>query len=149
MNRTRANAQPVIIVVGFAAGPGGSGVAYAKLRTSDPAAESIVRVGFRCRPLAALRGRDVAYAALAAVAGEALRRGERDVEIRLDDTELVLDLSARRGLPATLTVPYVTLRCTLNRFARAAVVPAGDEARDLTARARAEASLFASSVIAA
>ncbi len=141
MSRTRVDSRPVVVTVGFAAGAAGGGVAYAALRAADRATESIVRVGFRCRPQAALRGRDVAYAALGAVADELLRRGVRDVEFRLDDTGLPVDLATRRTLPAALTVPYVILRCKLNRFHRATVSEAGGEPRDLTARARAEASL--------
>ncbi len=140
MNRTRGNAQPVVVNVGFAAGNGGDGVAYAALRGSD-GTESVVRVGFRCRALAALRGRDIAYAALAALADDLLRREVRDVVFRIDDAELPVDLRERRALPAALTVPYVVLRCKLNRFRRAAVVVADASSRDLTARAKAEVSL--------
>ncbi len=140
MSRTRGKAPPIVVTIGFAAGSGGDGVAYAALRTVQ-GAESIVRVGFRCRPLAALRGRDIAYAALAAVAEDLLRRDLRDVAFRIDDAELPVDLSARRALPAALTVPYVTLRCKLNRFRGATVTSADGASRDLTARARAEVSL--------
>jgi len=140
MSRTRGNPQPVVVTVGFAAGSGGEGVAYAALRGADRP-ESIVRVGFRCRPLAALRGRDIAYAALAAVAEDLLRRDFRDVAFRIDDTELPVDLAARRAVPAALTVPYVALRCKLNRFRSASVTCAEGASRDLTARARAEVSL--------
>jgi len=139
MHRTRGHAPPVEVNVGFAAGNGGDGVAYAALREPD-GAESIVRVGFRCRPLAALRGRDIAYHALSALAAELLRRDVRDAVFRIDDPELPVDLSERRALPAALTIPYVALRCTLNRF-RSATVVSGEPARDLAARARAEVSL--------
>jgi hypothetical protein len=129
-----------VVTVGFAAGNGGEGVAYAALRAAN-GRESIVRVGFRCRPLAALRGRDIAYAALAAVAEDLLRRDLRDVAFRIDDSELPVDLAARRALPAALTVAYVALRCKLNRFRAATVAFADGAARDVTARARAEVSL--------
>lgn len=140
MSRASGKSQPIVVTVGFAAGNGGDGVAYAALRAVN-GLESIVRVGFRCRPLAALRGRDVAYAALSAVAEDLLRRDLRDVALRIDDTELPLDLSARRALPAALTVPYVVLRCKLNRFRVATVACAHGASRDCTARARAEVSL--------
>ncbi len=139
MSRTRGNPQPIVVTVGFAAGSAG-GVAYAALRGAN-GAESIVRVGFRCRPLAALRGRDIAYAALAAVAEDLLRRDLRDIAFRIDDPELPADLAARRALPAALTVPYVALRCKLNRFRGVTVAYAEGASRDLTARARAEVSL--------
>jgi len=38
-------------------------------------------------------------------------------------------------------VPYVALRCTLNRFEQASVRRAGAVARDLSARAQAEVYL--------
>ncbi|GAC1306101.1 MAG: hypothetical protein NVS2B3_08000 [Vulcanimicrobiaceae bacterium] len=99
-----------------------------------------MRATFRCRPLSALGGRDVAYAALEALARVLLERDRRSVELRLDDVALVEDLGARRPVPQALTMPYVRLRCTLNRFREAKVVMAADRTtRDLTARARAEA----------
>jgi len=131
------------VTVGFAAGPGGSGVAYAASgaggRNGSP-----VRVEFVCRPLPALRGRDVAYAALDAVLAELSRRGMSRAIVAIDDANLPLDVAERRSLPNALVVPYVALRCRLNQFAEIAVVEARDAvARDLTARARAEATLIA------
>jgi hypothetical protein len=90
----------------------------------------------------ALQGRDVAYAALGALATELLRRGVGSVALRTENAELVADLAERRAVPAALTVPYVKLRCTLNRFREASVTCGEDRAtRDLTARARAEVCL--------
>jgi len=141
MRRARVNRKPAVVTVGFAAGAE-HGVAYAALGGTDERPESLVRVGFRCRPLPALTGRDVAYAALQSVAGALLERGMEAVELRVADGVLPVDLAERRTLPSALIVPYVTLRCTLNRFATANVVGATSRlARDLTARARAEASL--------
>jgi len=132
---------PVSVTVGFAAS-GGGGVAYAIVRKADGASESLVRVGFRCRSLSALRGRDVAYAALVVVAKELLRRELACVELRTADREIVLDLEQHRAVPQALMLPYVVLRCALNRFREARVVAVEDEVvRDLTARARAEVSL--------
>jgi hypothetical protein len=135
------HAQPV--TVGFAAGPGGNGVAYAALgaggRNGSP-----VRVEFVCRPLPALRGRDVAYAALDAVLAELARRGADRLAIAIDDENLPLDLAERRSLPGALVVPYVALGCRMNQFAEVRVVEARDAvARDLTARCRAEVTLIA------
>jgi hypothetical protein len=94
------------------------------------------------RPLPALLGRDVGYAALRAVVAELIHRRIRPVEIRVADATLAEDLACRRDLPAALVVPYVTLRCALNRLPGAAVVPAVERTvHDLTARARAEVSL--------
>jgi len=139
MSATRGS-KTVVATIGFAASEHG-GAAYAFIGGSPQRPGALVRVAFPCRPLAALLGRDVAYAAVAAVAEELLRRGVHSVEFRVDDATLPLDLSERRSVPAALIVPYVTLRCTLNRFARATVASAGPVARDLTARARAEVSL--------
>jgi len=168
MNRTRADIR-VTAVVGFAASANGNGVAYAALRPARDA-QSLVRVGFRLvipttstgapapsgpdapgarhpepvegRPRPALHGRDVAYAALTALATELLRRGIGAVVLQTDNAELVADLTERRAVPAALTVPYVKLRCTLNRFREASITCVEDRAtRDLTARARAEVCL--------
>ncbi len=141
MSRTRV-VDPVVVSVGFAAGAAGEGIAYAALHGADGTAASLVRVGFRVRPLPALRGRDVAYLALGAVVAELLRRKIGVAELRTADAELCGDLSQRRSLPSALIVPYVTLRCALNRLQRAAVVFSDERTvRDLTARARAEACL--------
>jgi hypothetical protein len=142
MSSRESTSSPVSVTVGFAASGDGSGVAYATLRKADGASESLVRVGFRCRSLSALRGRDVAYAALIAVAKDALRRDLRCVELRTADREIALDLEQHRAVPQALMLPYVVLRCALNRFREARVIAVEDEAvRDLTARARAEVFL--------
>src|SRR5271165_1733866 len=118
------------VTVGFAAGPDGRGVVYA-VAGKDGRSGSPVRVEFVCRPLPALRGRDVAYSALDAASAELLRRGLRRAVIAVDDVQLPLDLAERRSLPSALVVPYVALRCRLNRFASATVVAARDAvARD-------------------
>jgi hypothetical protein len=89
-----------------------------------------------------LRERDVAYAALNAVAKYVRECGVERVVFAISDAQLALDLEEHLSVPPALSIPYVTLRCTLNRFAEAAVVATADGiARDLTARARAEASL--------
>ena len=136
------SAKVVRATLGFAAGEGaGAGVAYALLGAPESGG-AVVRVAFRCRPLAALRGRDVAYAALRAVAEEVRARGVQRVVFALDDERLARDLHERLPVPGPLAMPYVSLRCALNRFAEATVVAAGEAAaRDLTARARAEVSL--------
>ena len=83
--------------------------------------------------------RDVAYAALAAVAADMLRRGVTRVVFRIDDDRLPQDVAERRSLPNALVVPYVQLRCALNRFAEAVVeYGSGDIAREASARARAD-----------
>ncbi|MGA8840527.1 MAG: hypothetical protein WB491_08540, partial [Candidatus Aquilonibacter sp.] len=52
------------------------------------------------------------------------------------DGELVADCNEHRNVPPPLVLPYVRLRCALNRFAAYAVCTGGDD--DLEARARAE-----------
>ncbi len=131
-----------VAIVGFAAERRGDGVAYASILEADGREGSLIRVGFRCRPLPALSGRDIAYAALEAIASDLLRRGYRAIELRADDPALAVDLADRRPVPGALTIPYVRLRCTLNRFREATFVSSADRiTRDLTARARAEATL--------
>lgn len=127
------------MTVGFAADER-HGIAYALVGSGGRG--SLVRVGFACRPLPALRGRDIAYFALDAIAAELHHRGLDRADIRIDDEYLSADLTQRRSVPNTLIVPYVALRCKLNRFREATVSYAGGAvARDLTARARAEISL--------
>jgi hypothetical protein len=141
MRRTREQRQPITVSLGFAARAEGDGVAYVRLSGKGGASESPVRVIFRCRPLPALRGRDVAYAALQAVATACLERRVPAACFRLADGSLPIDLAERRALPVALMLPYVTLRCVLNRFAFATVARGDDaELRDLTARANAEVS---------
>jgi hypothetical protein len=139
MKKQRGPGQPSLVTVGFAADDR-HGIAYALVGSGGRG--SLVRVGFACRPLPALRGRDVAYFALDAIAAELHERGFNRVDIHIDDEYLPADLAQRRPVPSTLTVPYVSLRCKLNRFRDATVSSAGGAvARDLTARARAEVSL--------
>jgi hypothetical protein len=136
MSTKRREPQPKIITVGFAEREG-RGVAYAVAGSGGRG--SAVRVGFVCRPLPALVGRDVAYAALAAGADEVLRHGVTRAVFRVDDERLPQDIAERRALPNALVVPYVRLRCALNRFDQASVEQAsGDVARDASARARAD-----------
>ncbi|GAC1557969.1 MAG: hypothetical protein NVS3B17_07230 [Vulcanimicrobiaceae bacterium] len=131
----------VPVTLGFAAGRHGNGVAYVRMRGAD-GGDALVRVTFRCRPLPALRGRDVAYAALEATATRLRTRGLSSVRFAVNDTTLAADIAEHRPVPNSLTIPYVRLQCALNRFARATVVAVEDEStRDLTARARAEVAL--------
>jgi hypothetical protein len=135
--------QACLVTLGFASGANGESVAYARMHGGQKSgAPAALRVAFQCRPSPALQGRDVAYAALSAVAAEALRRGVRRVRFRVADAELPLDLRERRVVPPALVIPYLALRCRLNQFAES-TIERGDERElaDLTARARADASL--------
>jgi hypothetical protein len=140
MKSYRRAPQPSLVTVGFAADER-HGIAYAIVGSAGGRG-SLVRVGFACRPLPALLGRDVAYFALDAVAAELQRRGLERANFQIDDEYLPADLAQRRSVPSSLIVPYVALRCKLNRFREATVSAAGGAvARDITARARAEVSL--------
>ena len=140
--------RKALAIVGYAAGSDGRGLVYAKIwsaadaRTGTPKVEPVVRVGFRSPVRPALRGREIAYAAVEAVARELLQAKIDAVELRVADAQLATDLAERRAVPADLQLPYIALRCTLNRFASFSVVACNDgTARDLTARARAEIML--------
>jgi hypothetical protein len=126
--------------VGYAADEAGNGVAYAAIGAA--AGPRLVRVPFRVRRHHALKGREVGYVALREVAESLLSAGNRHVRFLVDDETLAADLSERRPVPAALTVPYVALRCRLNRFdgAEVAHAPSGATS-DLRARALAEVSL--------
>ncbi len=137
--KQRPEGQAVDASVGFAANETGSGVAYAAVH--EGASVTLQRVPFRVKPHRGVARREVGYAALAAVAR---RLSERYAAVRftIDDASLATDLSERRTVPPTLTIPYVALRCRLNRFDAATVVFAPSaETSDLSARALAEASL--------
>src|ERR1700676_3405079 len=113
MNARRRGTPLTIVTPGFAADER-PGICYATV--GGGARETLVRVEFACRPLPVLQGRDVAYYALDALATELLRRRIGRVEIHLDDERLLEDLAERRPVPNPLVVPYVALRCKLNRF---------------------------------
>jgi hypothetical protein len=120
--------------LGYAADGLGQGVAYARLMTR--AGERLVRVAFRVQRFEGLGGREVGYAALTAIATMLRERGLERASFGLADDELIADCSDRRDVPPPLVLPYVRLRCALNRFAAYALCAGGD--RDLEARARAE-----------
>ncbi|MGC2129908.1 MAG: hypothetical protein WA629_07425 [Candidatus Aquilonibacter sp.] len=124
----------VQVQLGYAADRLGEGVAYARLTTR--AGERLVRVAFRVTRFEGLRGREVGYAALTALALMLQERGLQRASFGLADNELVADCNEHRNVPPPLVLPYVRLRCALNRYAAYAVCAGGDD--DLEARARAE-----------
>ena len=135
------NEKTVGVQVAFAADARGAGVAYAAI--DDAGRQTVVRVAFRAKDASAAAGREIAYAALGAVAERLRPRlAEANVRFYTADEALSADLSERRPLPAALTMPYVALRCRLNRFRSATVrLARSAEIGDLTARAIAEVSL--------
>jgi hypothetical protein len=141
MNEQRRFGRKAQVAVGYAADGTGSGVACA--RVVEGAWERSLRVPFAVRRLPALLGRDVAYAALTAVADEVRRSGVVEAEFMIDDERVAADVSQRRTLPGPLAMPYVRLRCTLNRFRLAAIHAASNPVtRDLAEAARTELGLL-------
>jgi hypothetical protein len=63
-------------------------------------------------------------------------RGVDRVSFGLTDPDLIADCNEHRDVPPPLVLPYVRLRCALNRFAGYALQATSDP--DLEARARAE-----------
>jgi hypothetical protein len=140
MSHHKTAPAPLDVTVAYAADAYGAGLAYALVHGSQR--DRVLRMPFTARVVAGLGGREVGYAALLAIASELRTRGLQAVTLRLGDPELVRDIRERRDLPTVLTMPYVSVRCALNRFAYAEVALTGDERwRDLDARARADASL--------
>lgn len=123
--------------LGYAADRHGAGVAYARLTTR--AGERLVRVAFRVQRCDGLDGREVAYAALTAVAAMLRGRGIERAAFTLRDADLVADCTEHRKVPPPLVLPYVRLGCALNRFAAYDIRVGSDP--DLDARAHAEAVL--------
>jgi hypothetical protein len=95
-----------------------------------------VRVAFRVQRFEGLGGREIGYAALTAVAIMLRERGIERASFGLADADLVADCNSHRDVPPPLVLPYVRLRCALNRFAAYILNVGGDP--DLEARARAE-----------
>jgi len=132
------SAKAIEATVGFAADDFGSGVAYVELRTAR--AQRVARVDFSVRRIPSLVGREIGYAALTAVAERLADAGFQKASFKVSDSQLVNDLGANSDVAPELSLPYVNLRCQLNRF-RVATVIADDAADDLEARARAEVTL--------
>lgn len=136
---TRKAAPMIEATVGYAADDAGIGVAYASIETPARTAPALLRVPFRVRRYAGLAGREVGYAAVAALAVALRERKVRRVRFAVPDPELVHDLSERRTLPQPLTLPYIRLGCAINQFSECDVVTTFNE--DLSGRARAEVAL--------
>ena len=93
----------------------------------------------RMDPLPALEGRELGYAAVAAVGAHLRGAGFTRVRLRLADELVVEDLNGRRPVPPALTMPYVKTRCILHGFALARVERAEPiETSDLQSRAHTD-----------
>lgn len=136
--RTRRTSEATLqVLVGFAAGTQGRGVAYARL--AGGSASGVIRVEFCVSPAQRPAEHAVAYAALTAVARTTVRRGVARAKFVLADAGFVDEVSTGKGVGDALALPYVRLRCALNSFAQSTVVTGATD--DLTQRARAEAAL--------
>ena len=127
------------VEVAFAADALGSGVAYARVRDL---AETVVRVPFAVKRLPGCDGREVPFAALAAIVNALRSRGYARLRLALCDEGAVADARGERAIPPALAMPYVALRCAVNElrsvdFARLAP----DAVAELESRARAEVAL--------
>jgi hypothetical protein len=123
--------------IGFAADAQGLGVAYVATRRAK--GSLLLRLPFKVKRYPALLDREVAYAALT-IAAHALReRGIRRVAFGVCDPELVADVTQRRPVPPSITLPYVRLGCALNQFTEYHLTVEPND--DLSARARAEVAL--------
>lgn len=127
----------VQVQLGYAADEVGKGVAYARLASRT--GERLVRAAFRVQRFAGLDGREVAYAALTAIASMLSERGVERAVFSVPDAALVADRSEHRDVPPPIVLPYVRLGCALNRFKAFALAVGVDP--DLTQRAIAEVAL--------
>lgn len=132
----QASESGVQAAIGYAVGPRGLGLAYARLAGSK--VSKLLRLSFRTasRPVSERAG---GYAALTAVARALRDRGFDRLRIVVNDPELVEEITKRREPPDALALPYVGLRCVLNSLTASSVVAGATD--DLTQRARAEVAL--------
>jgi hypothetical protein len=124
-------------ILGFASDESGRGIAYLRMRRGSK--ERVLRRTFRFETHPEFVEREAGYAAMEAVL-PLVRKHARRVDIELDDVELFADLTQHREIPVALMLPHVRVRCALNVF-ESWTLGIGVEARDLTARSRAEISL--------
>lgn len=137
MSRTAPRHRSADVAIGYAADARGVGYAYAAIAGGSGRGD--VRVPFTCRPLAALEGREIGYAAVAAVAAHLRARGFTRVRLKIANGRVAEELSARAAAHPALAMAYVKTRCLLHGFA-VARVERGEpiEIEGLTARARAD-----------
>jgi len=140
MTNARRPRPAADIAVGYAVDSKGHGIAYAAISTGT--SSGTVRIPFTATVQPALEGRDVGYAAVAAVATQLKRRGIGRARFRLDDQNVVADLSGAGNPPKALAMSYVRTRCLLHGLGTVRLETAEPiETRDLTSRARAEVTL--------
>jgi hypothetical protein len=125
------------VEVGYAAGPAGSGVAYAAL--NGKRGREVVRLPFRIVGRRVLVERAVAYAALVTVARSLCKRGVTRAHFVMPDRRFVEEVTTRCDVPEGLVLPYVRLRCALNAFHGVEIVTGATD--ELMQRAAAEVAL--------
>jgi len=135
METKRSGRVGIQAAIGSAADGGGNGVAYARL--SGGIGCHLLRVPFRTE--AGAPERAASYAGLTAVARALHGRGVGRVVFLVDDPALLTDLTGHADVPGPLVLPYVRLRCALNRFHHVRLELGA--AADLAQRARAEVAL--------
>jgi hypothetical protein len=123
--------------VGYAAGPAGSGVAYAALR--GPGGREVVRLPFRIARRSSLMERAIKYAALVTVARALCKRGVTHAHFVMPDRQFVEEVTTRCDVPEALVIPYVRLRCALNAFHEVEIRTGATD--ELMQRAGAEVAL--------
>jgi hypothetical protein len=140
MTHALRNRPAADVALGYAADPDGSGVAFAAVHTGTTS--SVVRVPFRVNRLTGLDGREIGYAAVAAVGSHLRSRGFGRVRLRVADSHVVDELSGTKIIPSALAMPYVAARCVLHGFTTVRIECAQSvDVADLTNRAIAEANL--------
>jgi hypothetical protein len=142
MTNSRRFRPAADVALGYAVGDSGNGIVYAAVNRGT--ATATVRLSFSAPPLPGLEGRDVGYAAVAAVGAYLKARGFARVRLRLGDGRVVADLNGTASPPKPLAMAYVKIRCLLHGLG-AARLEAGDsvDVRDLAMRAQAEVRLTA------
>ncbi len=130
----RVSRPGVEAVIGYAVGPRGLGLAYARLTGSGSA--KLLRSTFRSLPASDRAG---GYAAVTAIVRALRDRGFDNLRLVLNDAELVEEIAKRREPSQVLALPFVRLRCVLNTLSGFSVAAGATD--DLTQRARAEVAL--------
>ena len=140
MSYARRSRPAADVAVGYAADNLGRGIAFASIATGT--SSGIVRIPFRATALPALEGRDVGYAAVAAISAHLKSRGFGRARVRIADGNVVADLSGNGQPPKALAMAYVKTRCLLHGLGSVRLEAAEPiEIRDLTKRAQTELSV--------
>ncbi len=138
MNR-RLHNRTAEVEIAFAADALGSGVAYARI---GDLAGTVVRVPFAVKRLAGCEGREIPFAAIAAIVNALRARGYASLRLAVPDDEAVADACSERPIPPALAMPYVALRCAINEMRSVEFVAlAPDAVAELDSRARAEVAM--------